>query len=175
MPLRLLVRRRLSQFALLVRFALLDCQPSKPRPVAAGETDTATPIATGPIAVLSGGGPLPWIIINAVIGRYGPVTVLEETPEPNTLLFRRRLKKFGAVEVGGQLAFGMLQRALRLTTRRRLAEIVATHRFVSPSLQSAQSTRRPAGVSWPASRRRARDRYAHHWPRHARGGACAVH
>lgn len=71
------------------------------------------------------------VIINAVIGRYGPVTVLEETPEPNTLLFRRRLKKFGAVEVGGQLAFGMLQRALRLTTRRRLAEIVATHRFVS--------------------------------------------
>lgn len=56
--------------------------------------------------------------------------MLEETPEPNTHLFRRRLKKLGAVEVAGQLAFGMLQRALRLVSRRRLAEIVAAHQLV---------------------------------------------
>lgn len=109
---------------------MLDWQLAEAPPAAGGEPDAATPIATRPIAVLSGGGPLPWIIINAVIARYGPVTVLEETPEPNTLLFRRRLKKLGAVEVAGQLAFGVLQRALRLASRRRLAEIIASHRLV---------------------------------------------
>ena len=91
----------------------------------------ATPsTTTGPIVVLSGGGPLPWIIINAVIDRFGPVTVLEEAPEPASLLFRRRFKKLGAAKVAGQLAFGVLQRALRFASQRRLAEIIATHQLV---------------------------------------------
>lgn len=91
---------------------------------------TPTVATTGQIVVLSGGGPLPWIIINAAIERFGPVTVLEETPEPTSLMFRRRLKKLGAVEVAGQIAFGVLQRALRFASRHRLAEIIANHRLV---------------------------------------------
>ena len=94
---------------------------------AAANGELTAPAARGPVVILSGGGPLPWIIINAVVDRLGPVTVLEETPEPTKLLFRRRLRKLGAIEVAGQLAFGVLQRALRLASRRRLAAIIASH------------------------------------------------
>lgn len=109
---------------------MLDGQFSNSQATASGGSDAPASITAGPIVVLSGGGPLPWIIINAVIERFGPVMVLEEAPEPPSLLFRRRLKKLGAVEVAGQLAFGVLQRALRFASRHRLAEIIATHRLV---------------------------------------------
>lgn len=109
---------------------MLDGQFSNSQTTASGGSDAPASIAAGPIVVLSGGGPLPWIIINAVIERFGPVTVLEETPEPTSLMFRRRLKKLGAVEVAGQIAFGVLQRALRFASRHRLAEIIANHRLV---------------------------------------------
>lgn len=72
------------------------------------------------IVVLTGGGPLAWIIVNAVIGKFGCVTVLEERPEPMRLLFRRRLKKLGFITVAGQIAFGGAQRLLRAASRRRL-------------------------------------------------------
>ena len=109
---------------------LLDCQLSDAQPAGSGCPETPAATTTGPIVVLSGGGPLPWIIINAVIERFGPVTVLEETPEATSLMFRRRLKKLGVVEVAGQLAFNVVQRILRLASRRRLAEIIATYRLV---------------------------------------------
>lgn len=109
---------------------MLDGQFSDAQPTTGSELHAPASTTTGPIVVLSGGGPLPWIIINTVIDRFGPVTVLEETPEPTSLLFRRRLKKLGAIEVAGQLAFGVLQRAVRFASRRRLAEIIATHRLV---------------------------------------------
>lgn len=80
-----------------------------------------------PIVVLTGGGPLPWIIINAVIEKYGTVTVLEEQPEPMTVLFRRRLKKLGTITVAGQIGFGLFQRMLRVASRKRLADIMASH------------------------------------------------
>jgi hypothetical protein len=108
---------------------LLDGPHSDVQTAAGSHALASTSRTTGPIVVLSGGGPLPWIIINAVVDRLGPVTVLEETPEPTTSMFRRRLRKLGAIEVAGQLAFGVLQRALRLASRRRLDEIIATHRL----------------------------------------------
>lgn len=76
-----------------------------------------------PIVVLTGGGPLAWIIINAVIGKFGSVTVLQEQTEPMRLLFRRRLKKLGAVTVAGQIAFGVAQRLLRAASRHRLQSL----------------------------------------------------
>lgn len=80
-----------------------------------------------PIVVLTAGGPLPWIIVNAVIDRFGPVTVIEEQPEPLSLLFKRRLRRLGVVTVGGQIAFGVLQRLLAKTSVRRRAAILAEH------------------------------------------------
>lgn len=82
-----------------------------------------------PIVVLTAGGPLPWIIINAVIDKFGAVTVLEEHPEAMAVLFRRRLKKLGAITVVGQISFGLFQRVLRLASRHRLANIIASHQL----------------------------------------------
>lgn len=87
---------------------------------------TASPT---PIVVLTGGGPLAWIIINAVIGTFGSITVIEERPEPMRLLFRRRLKKLGAVTVAGQIAFGVLQRLLRASSRHRLQSLLTREKL----------------------------------------------
>lgn len=81
------------------------------------------------IVVLTGGGPLAWIIINAVIGTFGSVTVLEERPEPMRLLFRRRLKKLGAITVAGQIAFGVAQRLLRAASRHRLRSLIDSEKL----------------------------------------------
>lgn len=110
-------------------------------------------------------------MMTTAIERFGPVMVLEETPEPTSLLFRRRLKKLGAVEVAGQLAFGVLQRALRFASRHRLAEIIATHRLVpTPAADHRDPSRLgqhrylPSRVGAPCSGRRPRHRHADHWP-----------
>ena len=87
----------------------------------------STATRQSPIVVLTSGGPLPWIVINAVIEKYGLVTVLEEQPEPMTVLFRRRLKKLGTITVAGQIGFGLFQRVLRVASRKRLADIMASH------------------------------------------------
>lgn len=91
-----------------------------------GDAQTTSHLQT-PIVALTGGGPLPWIIINAVIDKCGPVTVLEEQPEPMAILFRRRLKTLGTITVAGQIAFGLFQRVLRAASRKRLANIIASH------------------------------------------------
>ena len=90
-------------------------------------TDANPAGGRGPIVVLTGGGPLPWIIVNAVVARYGPVTVLEEEPESMALLFRRRLRRLGPFAVTGQIAFGFYQRILRQVSARRLAKLMADH------------------------------------------------
>ncbi len=37
------------------------------------------------ILAITAGGPYPWIIINALGERFGPITVIEEEPESKTL------------------------------------------------------------------------------------------
>lgn len=81
------------------------------------------------IVVLTAGGPLPWIVINAVAERFGAMTVIVETAEPLSLLFRRRLKRSGALTVGGQLLFGVLQRVLARRSATRRAEILNEYRL----------------------------------------------
>lgn len=91
------------------------------------DPDASDHTAPSPIVVLTGGGALPWIIVNAIVAKYGPVTVLEEEPESMTLLFRRRLRRLGPVAVAGQIAFGFYQRVLRQVSARRLAKLLAAH------------------------------------------------
>ena len=93
-----------------------------------GPLTAASQMSQG-IVVLTGGGPLPWIIINAVIARYRALTVLVEDQESMRLLFQRRLKKLGAMEVAGQVAFGICQRALRARSRERLSQLITTHQL----------------------------------------------
>ncbi len=79
------------------------------------------------IVVLTAGGLLPAIIINAVIERFGAVTVLREAPVPLSQLFRNRLSKLGVVTVAGQVGFGVLQRLLAKFSERRRHDIVGRY------------------------------------------------
>ncbi|MEC9244758.1 MAG: formyl transferase [Pseudomonadota bacterium] len=55
------------------------------------------------ICVVTAGGPYPWIIVNALGRRFGPIDVVQEEPEPTLFFLRRRANKMGWVSVAGQL------------------------------------------------------------------------
>ena len=58
------------------------------------------------IVALTNGSPHSWIILNAVVERFGPITVLTEDKESRRELIRRRLKRHGPVTLAGQIGFG---------------------------------------------------------------------
>ncbi len=47
------------------------------------------------IVVLTGGGPLPWIMTHALTERFGPITILGEEKEPLSVMVQRRSKMLG--------------------------------------------------------------------------------
>ncbi len=63
--------------------------------------------APGRIVVLMASGPLPWIMINSLTDRFGPLTVLEEDHESKKLFLKRRLSLLGPITLAGQIAFGL--------------------------------------------------------------------
>jgi folate-dependent phosphoribosylglycinamide formyltransferase PurN len=70
------------------------------------------------IVVLTAGGVLSNIIVNGLIDRLGPVTVIEEQPESKAGILRRRVKMLGWIASLGQLGFGVVQRAFWPNTKR---------------------------------------------------------
>ncbi len=80
--------------------------------------------ADRPIVVLCAGGPLAWIMINALRQKFRSVVVLEESPESKRLLIRRRARLIGWPSVLGQVAFGLILKALHKMSATRKAEIV---------------------------------------------------
>lgn len=76
------------------------------------------------LAALTNGSPHSWIILRALVARFGPVTVLVEEKEPRGALLRRRIRRQGLLRVAGQLGFVALQRALAGRARRRIREIL---------------------------------------------------
>lgn len=79
------------------------------------------------IAVLTTGAPHAWVVINALVERFGPVAVLVEKHEGRAGLLRRRIRQQGALAVAGQAAFVILQRFIERRSRGRVAEIVREH------------------------------------------------
>jgi len=77
------------------------------------------------IVVLTGGGPLPWIMTHALIERFGPITILEEDKEPLSVMVRRRSKMLGRWQALGQVGFGVLLKLLHRTSISRKQEIIA--------------------------------------------------
>lgn len=80
----------------------------------------------GGLVVLTAGGPLANIVVNGLIARLGPLTVIEERPEPKTAVIRRRARMLGWIPALGQAAFGLAQRVL-WSNNERIAEIWRTH------------------------------------------------
>lgn len=67
------------------------------------------------IAVVTAGGPQVWALTNAMRDRLGPVTVILEATESRRDLLRKRARRFGWVEVAGQvgtMAFTKLRNKL---------------------------------------------------------------
>lgn len=76
------------------------------------------------IVALVGGGPLPRIMVNSLIERFGPITILEEDKEPLSIMVRRRVKLLGVVETVGQVAFGIWLKLLHKLSSRRKQELL---------------------------------------------------
>lgn len=79
------------------------------------------------VVVLTAGGPLAWSVVNGLVERLGPLTVVEENSETKGEIIRRRLKLVGPVATAGQIAFGLLQRLLAKRAEPRLAAIRAQY------------------------------------------------
>lgn len=88
---------------------------------------SATAAPNEPIAVLIAGGPLANMLVRALFDRFGPLTVLEEMPEPKLSIVRRRAKLVGWREALGQAAFGLAQKIIARRSAGRLAAI--WHRY----------------------------------------------
>jgi folate-dependent phosphoribosylglycinamide formyltransferase PurN len=63
-----------------------------------------------PIIVVTEGGPHIWAIVNALADRFGPVSVILETPESKKQLLLRRARRQGFASVASQLATMVLIR-----------------------------------------------------------------
>src|SRR5882757_5656180 len=83
--------------------------------------------ATSPsrICVITAGGPYPWIIINALGQKFGPIDVLMEEPEPRALFLKRRARKIGWFATAGQFATMVLVRLGKKRFAARIERIVA--------------------------------------------------
>jgi folate-dependent phosphoribosylglycinamide formyltransferase PurN len=76
------------------------------------------------IAVLTVPSPHAWIIINALVERFGPVHVLAEQREGRLDLVRKRVKRLGIATVLGQIGFIAVQKLVERRAQGRIAEIV---------------------------------------------------
>lgn len=90
-------------------------------------TEKTDPPDHSGIVAVTAGGPYAWIIFNALAEAFGPVTVIEEAPEPRSVFLRRRLRKFGAVTTLGQFAMMLATRIGKGLTAGRAAAIIAEH------------------------------------------------
>jgi folate-dependent phosphoribosylglycinamide formyltransferase PurN len=78
--------------------------------------ETVSP--TGGIVILTAGGTLSNIVVNGLVRRLGPVTVIEEALESKSGIIRRRVRMLGWVAALGQMCFGIAQRVLWPNTAR---------------------------------------------------------
>ena len=77
------------------------------------------------ICVITAGGPYPWIIINALGEKFGPIDVLSEEPESRRAFLKRRARKIGWFATAGQFATMVLVRLGKKRHAARIDRIVA--------------------------------------------------
>ena len=79
------------------------------------------------IAVLTVPSPQSWIVINALVKRFGPVTIIAEERESKLSLVYKRMRRQGAITVLGQIGFVLFQSFLAKRSGERVREIVAEY------------------------------------------------
>ncbi len=77
------------------------------------------------IVVVTEGGPHIWAIVNALSNRFGPITVILETPESKAQLLRRRASRQGWFNIAGQIGTMVLTRLGKRFLAGRAKKIVA--------------------------------------------------
>jgi len=102
-------------------------------------------VRKGGVVVLTSGGPLANIVVNGLIARLGPVTVIEEQPETKRQVIRRRMRLLGAVTTLGEIGFGLVQRFL-WPNNDRILNIWRTH-SLDPSKPAGVTVHRVASVN----------------------------
>ena len=88
------------------------------------------------VVFLIGPDQIPRIMVNAMVARFGPTTVLVEDKEPTSIMVKRRARMLGWFEALGQVAFGVWLKALHKLSGKRKEEIFKDAKFVEelPSL-----------------------------------------
>jgi methionyl-tRNA formyltransferase len=76
------------------------------------------------IVALTNGSPHSWIVLNALVAEFGPLTVLAEDAEPKSVLIQRRMKRQGVIAVLGQIGFVLLQKIMAKRSAPRVLEII---------------------------------------------------
>lgn len=79
------------------------------------------------ITVLTVSSPQSWIIINALVRHFGPVTIIAEERESKLDLIRKRVRRQGVMAVLGQIGFVLFQKLLARRSARRIDAIVSEH------------------------------------------------
>ncbi|MEL7544335.1 MAG: hypothetical protein AAGJ70_11230, partial [Pseudomonadota bacterium] len=95
--------------------------------------------AANDIVVLIGEGDLPAIMVNALHGAFGPVTVIREQKQPTAMMIKRRMKLLGPVATIGQVGFGLLLKLIHRRSEARKSEIIA-EKGMDPTLDPARVT-----------------------------------
>jgi len=103
------------------------------------------------IVVLTVPSPQSWIIINALVKHFGPVTVVAEERESRFAQFRKRMRQNGMLTVIGQMGFVVFLKLLAGRSGPRVAEIVAEH-GIDPEPNTACQLHRVRSVNSMACR-----------------------
>lgn len=82
-----------------------------------------------PIVIVTEGGPHIWAIVNALADRFGPVSVILESPESKKQLLLRRARRQGFVSVAGQLATMVLIRLGKRFTAGHAAGLISEEKL----------------------------------------------
>ena len=77
------------------------------------------------IVFITGGGQLYWIIANALVDHFGPITIIREQAEPKGLFLKRRMKRLGPITVAGQVAFSFLSKVISKRSEQQRQNIIA--------------------------------------------------
>jgi methionyl-tRNA formyltransferase len=103
------------------------------------------------IVALTNGSPHSWIILNAIIDRFGPITVLTEGKQSKAALIRQRRKRLGLLRVVGQMGFTALQIFVGRRSRPRIRQIIQ-EQGLDPTPNAAARVVPVGSVNSPACR-----------------------
>lgn len=76
------------------------------------------------IVALTSGGPHAWIMINALRDRFGAFPVLQESPEPGAVFWRRRLRLLGRLRVASMMAARVPMKLTKRGTSQVIDELI---------------------------------------------------